>query len=272
MKRSCKTKPLRGGLHGLVRRGHRSLREELCGRRRPLRAFLLTVVALPWVLMGVPSSYTQESKHTEYEVKAAYLYNFGTFVEWPAQLTGVKRDTFTICVLGQDPFGPTLDATVAGESIAGKSVMAKRISKPQDATECYILFISSAEERNLNDIVPALARTSVLTVSDMPEFTRRGGMVQFILEGARVRFEVNLAAAERAGLRLSSQLLKLAVNTKRTGLGEMKDEHQKRLLTIIHHPSDDVLPSGSEESRFETRFLAAARNDRRRPRASFIAL
>ncbi len=215
MKHLRHPKALRCGPQGLVRRGHRSVRDRVCGRRLPLRRFLLAAVALPSVL-GVPGAYSQESAHTEYEVKAAYLYNFGSFVEWPAQFTVVKRDFFTICVLGQDPFGRTLDATFAGESIAGKNVVAKRISKPQEAMDCQILFISSSEEHGLKEIVAALAKTSVLTVSDMSQFARRGGMVQFVLEGTKVRFEVNLTAAEHAGLRLSAQLLKLAVNARRS--------------------------------------------------------
>ncbi len=176
----------------------------------------LTVAAIVWALVGVSSLYPQGSKPTEYQVKAAYLFNFGRFVEWPAKITAAKVNSFAICVLGRDPFGPILDATIAGETIDGKNVVARRISRPQDAVNCRILFISSSEERQLKEIVAALDTASVLTVSDMPEFARRGGMVQFILEANRVRFEVNLAPAERTGLTLSSQLLKLAIRVRRS--------------------------------------------------------
>ncbi len=176
----------------------------------------LTIVAVAWALIGVPCLPAQESKRPEYEVKAAYLYNFGTFVEWPAKLAAAKADSFTICVLGVDPFGPALDATLAGETIDGKNVAAKRISRPQDAVNCRILFISSSEDNHLREILAALDKTSVLTVSDMPEFVRRGGILQFILAENRVRFEVNLAAAEHAGLTLSSQILKLAASVRRS--------------------------------------------------------
>ena len=120
------------------------------------------------------------------------------------------------CVLGQDPFGPALDATVAGETIDRAHVVAKRISRPQDAAHCRILFISSSEDGQLKEILAELEGASVLTVSDAPQFARRGGMVQFILDGNKVRFEVNLPAAERVGLNLSSELLKLAVNVRRS--------------------------------------------------------
>jgi hypothetical protein len=125
-------------------------------------------------------------------------------------------DTFSICVLGEDPFGPALHATIAGETIDGKNVLARRVSGPEQAVNCRILFISSSEDRKLKEILAALDKASVLTVSDMPQFARRGGMVQFILEENRVRFEVNLAPAEHAGLSLSSQLLKLATSVRRS--------------------------------------------------------
>jgi hypothetical protein len=118
-------------------------------------------------------------------------------------------------VLGKDPFGASLDATVDGEAINGERVLAKRISKPQEAASCRVLFISSSEEAQLKEILATLEKTSVLTVSDMPQFARRGGMIQFVQEASRVRFEVNLTVAERAGLTLNSQLLKVAINVRR---------------------------------------------------------
>ena len=189
----------------------------LMGWRRFARLPWSVALAAVFALTGLPAGRAQSPRHSEYEVKAAYLYNFGNFVDWPAKSTGSIGDSFPICVLGQDPFGPALDATVTGETIDAKKVVVRRLSKPQEAINCRIVFISSSEESQLKEIVSFLDKTSVLTVSDMPQFTRRGGMVQFVLEGARVRFEVNLTAAEHAGLRLSSQLLKLAVNTRRTG-------------------------------------------------------
>jgi len=174
----------------------------------------LTAGALAWALLAVPTLPAQNSKPTEYQVKAAYLYNFGRFVEWPAKVRAAKDGPFTICVLGQDPFGPTLNAVLADETIAGKSVVTERIPKPEDAVKCQILFISSSEDIQLKQILEALDNTSVLTVSDMPQFSRRGGMVQFVLDGNRVRFEVNLVPTEHAGLTVSSELLKLAVSVR----------------------------------------------------------
>jgi hypothetical protein len=173
------------------------------------------VVAL--ALLGTTGILAQQPKPNEYQVKATYLYNFGRFVKWPGTFPAGKGDSFSVCVLGQDPFGSILDSTLAGETLEGKPVVLRRISKPQDAGECRILFISAKEEKHLKEILAALDEGGVLTVSDMPDFTRRGGMIQFVLEGDRVRFEINLATAERAKLVLSSELLKVAASVKRNG-------------------------------------------------------
>jgi hypothetical protein len=170
---------------------------------------------LSWLLLTVPCLRAQQPRPDEFQVKAAYLYNFGRFVEWPGESAQDKGRSFEICVLGMDPFGPTLDATLASETIGGKSVMAKRISKAQDVDGCRIVFISSSEENHLKDVLAALEKTSVLTVSDIPGFSQRGGMIGFILDGSRVRFDVNLASAQGAGLTLSSELLKVATSVRR---------------------------------------------------------
>jgi hypothetical protein len=172
-------------------------------------------IVISWIVIASPCLHAQKSGPTENEVKSAYLYNFGKFVEWPAKATSVG-EFFPICVLGDDNFGSTLETIIAGESINGKKVAVTRIAKPQDAVSCRILFISSSEQNQLKEILAALDNTSVLTVSDMPQFTRRGGMIQFVVEANKVRFEVDLTSAERAGLTLSSQLLKVAINVKRS--------------------------------------------------------
>jgi hypothetical protein len=177
---------------------------------------LHAVVAITWLLGGFPTMQAQNAKPSEYDVKAVYLFNFSRFVEWPAKVTEAQSDSFAICVLGQNPFGLALSATVAQETVSGKSVVAKQIPTPKDAFNCRVLFISSSESGRLKQILDSLGTASVLTVSDLPRFTERGGMVQFVLEGNRVRFEVNSAITERAGLTLSSELLKVAVNVRKS--------------------------------------------------------
>ena len=184
-----------------------------CSRRRFLQ---FRTVLIAWVFFAATGLPAQQPKPNEYQVKAAYLYNFGRFVKWPAGIAAVQGDSFAVCVLGQDPFGSTLDSTLAGEALDGKPVVIRRIARPQDAADCRILFVSSTEEHHLKEILAAIDQASVLTVSDIPGFSRRGGIIQFIAEGDRVRFEINLASAESARLVLSSELLKVAVSVRRS--------------------------------------------------------
>jgi hypothetical protein len=170
--------------------------------RRRTAAFLALLLAT-----GLTSR-SQTAKPTEYQVKAAYLVNFLKFIEWPASAASVADDPYPVCVLGQDPFGSALDAALAGESVKGHPLVPRRVSKTRDAAGCRVVFLG-ADSGDIKKTVTALDK-SALTVSDLPQFLKRGGMIQFVLEGNRVRFEVNLAAAKAAGLSLSSELLKVA--------------------------------------------------------------
>jgi hypothetical protein len=181
---------------------HRISATSKCG---PFKFFAVLLCAL----FIAPCSRAQRPKPTDYQVKAVYLMNFARFVGWPDKL-GMQQDLFTICIFGTDPFGRTLDTTIAGEKIAGRSAAVKRISSPQDSLDCRILFVGSAEIAPLNRMIEAANKQGILTVSDMPHFASRGGMIQFVTDDKRVRFEVNLTAAQHAGLTLSSELLKVA--------------------------------------------------------------
>ncbi|MGH9354852.1 MAG: YfiR family protein, partial [Terriglobia bacterium] len=119
---------------------------------------------------------------------------------------------FPVCVLGNDPFGSTLDATVAGEFLDGKPMVAHRILSARDASGCRILFISASEKARMGEVLRSVRVMPMLTVSDAPRFLEKGGMIQLTLIQGRVRFEVNLGAAESAGLKLSSELLKVAAS------------------------------------------------------------
>ena len=180
-------------------------------RLRPL----LTAVAAAWAFLAIPALQAQNPRPTDYEVKAAYLYNFGRFVEWPGKGAAAQGGSFTVCVLGQDPFGSRLDATLAGETIGGKTIVAKRISSAEESGNCQILFLSLTDDSRLNKVIADLVKKAVLTVSDAPQFVKCGGMIQFVLEGKKVRFEVNLTATQHAGLTLSSELLKVATAVRR---------------------------------------------------------
>lgn len=173
----------------------------------PLAAML--VLALVAVTPAIA-----QPKPLEFEVKATYLLNFGRFATWPVGLE--PAEPFAVCVIGRDPFGATLDQTVAGETIDGRAVVAKRIASADEAKACRILFVSGSEEARLPAIFPVARVAGVLTVSDIVRFSDRGGMIQFVSQDKRVRFQVNETAVEQAGLSLSSELLRVAIAVTRS--------------------------------------------------------
>jgi hypothetical protein len=194
-----------------------SFRRQIARRRMVGHCSAVFRIALVAICLPAPGFLAaQDVKPTEYQVKAAYLTNLGRFVEQWSSRAGSSDDPFALCVLGQDPFGATLDAAVKGEKIGGSFLAAKRIAGANEISGCRVLFISASEDDQMTAILTSLGTAPVLTVSDMPAFVRRGGMVQFILEDNHVRFEINVAAAQRAGLTLSSELLKLARVIRRT--------------------------------------------------------
>ncbi len=166
------------------------------------QAFLCVFLAATLAAPG------QDGAPTEYQVKAAFLYNFGKFVEWPPG--ALPADSFAICVLGEDPFGPELDRLIEGKSVHGKKLGAHRLGRAEEAGKCQVLFVSASENGRLAHILASVRGRSVLTVGDTEGFAHRGGIINFRLVENKVRFEINLDAAERAGLTVSSQLLKLA--------------------------------------------------------------
>lgn len=185
------------------------------------RLLMCIVAAGAWVLLGAAGLTAQQTRPSEFQIKAAYIYNFGKFVKWPAVAPANQSGSFTICVLDGDPFGATLGSTLAGETVGGKPVAVKHIDKAQEASVCHILFIGSAQGKDLKEILSALDEAAVLTVSDMPNFSKRGGMIQFVPERDRIRFEINLEGAEKSHLVFPSELLKIAVAVRNpAGSGE----------------------------------------------------
>jgi hypothetical protein len=159
---------------------------------------------------------------TPYDVQAAYLYNFGKFIQWPSD-PAVDTQPISICILGQDNFGKKLDDLIADETIQGRKIVAKRLPSISAADNCHILFIGLSEETHLKDDLAALQRKPILTVSSLSGFLEHGGMIQFLLQNKRVRFAVNRPAAEKSGLALSSELLMVAVYVNSTAALEEKN-------------------------------------------------
>lgn len=177
----------------------------LCSQRV---VFALVILLL---LVGIGLS-AQQSKAPESEIEAVYVFKFSQFITWPGKAR--TKPSFDICVLGDDPLGPYLDRTIHGETVDGKAVIDRHVARSQDAQGCSILYISRSEAFRLRQILTDMREWPVLTVSDIDDFVDQGGMIQFVLQSGRVRFEVNLVPATQAGLALSSELLKVAVDVK----------------------------------------------------------
>lgn len=146
----------------------------------------------------------------EYQVKAAYLFNFGQFVEWPAAAWDSPTAPFVIGIVGTDPFGSVLDEVVRGESIDGHKLVVRRFKSVEDVAACNILFIARSEAANLERTARALRGRSVLTVTDSPGAENRGAIIALVTENNRIRMRINLAEARANNLVISSKLLRPA--------------------------------------------------------------
>ena len=146
---------------------------------------------------------------SEYELKAAILYNFAKFVEWPAAAFPDESAPIVFGVVGDDPFNGSLDS-VGGKSANGRQVAIRRLSVSEDLRSCHMLFVSSSEKKHLAQIVARVDGASVLTVGEMDGFASNGGMIRLTMEDNKVRFEINAGTARRDRLKISSKLLSLA--------------------------------------------------------------
>jgi hypothetical protein len=146
----------------------------------------------------------------EYLIKAALIYNFAKFAEWPARAFASDSDRLNVCVLGKDPFGEALES-IADKPIRGRLIGVHRVQDIEAGLDCHLLFISDSEQSHLPTILGAIANRPILTISDMPDFTQAGGIIRLKTNlHDQIRFEINVVTARRVGLRLSSQLLSLA--------------------------------------------------------------
>jgi hypothetical protein len=169
-----------------------------------MRRAILSAIAVALLTTQVASS---ADDGLEYQVKAAFLFNFLKFVEWPGAPTD---SSWVIGILGRDPFGGVLEQTVRGKTVNGRPVEVRRYARLADVKECNILFIGRADfERIVTPTLPFLQQPGLLTVGEAPGFLKSGGIINFYLQENRVHFEIQPSAAHSAGLHVSAQLLKL---------------------------------------------------------------
>ncbi|HVH66640.1 MAG TPA: YfiR family protein [Gemmatimonadales bacterium] len=174
---------------------------------KAVRTWLVVAAALHW---GGPTPAGQTAPSLEYRVKAVFLFNFAQFVDWPLAAFPDSQTPVVIGVLGDDPFGPLLDETVRGETLAGRPFEVRRYRRADEIKACHILFISQSESDRLEEILAGLKSRPTLTVGDGEGFSLRGGMVRFVTEKNRVRLRINLEAVQAANLTISSKLLRSA--------------------------------------------------------------
>ncbi|MDO8413967.1 MAG: YfiR family protein [Gallionellaceae bacterium] len=163
---------------------------------------------------------TAHAQIDEYAVKAAFLYKFGLFVEWPNSAFPSPTSPVNLCIVGEDPFGKSLDTLVAGERVKGRTVVIRRLKTVGRNPACHILYAGGSEEQSKTQIIEAMRGSNVLIVSDSskskPDKSRSDtGVINFVVANNRVRFEIDDEAAAQNGLLISSKLMSLALNVKR---------------------------------------------------------
>jgi len=160
--------------------------------------------------MGVRSVGAQDGGSGEYQIKAAFLFHFGEFVEWPAETFKDVNSPITYCTIGEDPFRGALDESLRAKAIGGHRARIQHLKNLDGVANCQVLFIGAAESKRDNSIVAKGKGNGVLTVGESQGFAEDGGMIEFCREGNKIRFEINLGAVSAAKLKMSARLLALA--------------------------------------------------------------
>ena len=173
----------------------------------------LVVLANLILLAAAPFASSQSGQPTEYQLKAAFLFNFAKFIEWPEKSFGSPGSPFTVCVIGQDPFGAALEVSLLGKTMGSRAVQIMRfpnLTTLAEARHCQIVFISASEKIHFHEVIESLNNVDALLVGDTDGFVASGGTIEFTLEDNHIRFLINPDAAGRADLKVSSKLLALA--------------------------------------------------------------
>jgi len=179
-----------------------------------MKRSLVSAVSILAICLGAAA---QQTSTVEYEVKAAFLYNFAKFVDWPPQAFGSAGDPFAFCIAG-DAFAGALERVLNAETLNGRRMVVRRIAPADNLQGCQIIYVASSEDRRYPQIT-TLGNAPVLTVGETQDFIDSGGMIRFIETGHRIQFQINTEAAERASLKLSSKLLRLAEIVRPKGKG-----------------------------------------------------
>jgi len=158
------------------------------------------------ILICFVLSQSKADSFKEYQIKAAFIYNFIKFIEWPDENT---FNTFNVCILGKDPFGRAMDI-LKEKKVKNAKINVLRINSLEKAEKCQVVFISPSEKNSLKKILDSLKIKPILTISEVPDFIKKEGIINFIIIKNKIRFEINEKASREAGLKISSKLLRLA--------------------------------------------------------------
>jgi hypothetical protein len=181
----------------------------MSGRERSLKSVIL-FATLIWSVASASLAMSFAQGPTEYEVKAAFVYNFAKFVEWPAEVFAGPADSLRLCVLADAPVVSNLRQVASGKEVGGRSLEVRKLEN-LSIDHCHVVFVTRAGDRaELQQFLDAARDRSVLTVADMDGFLAQGGMINLVFDHDRIRFDINLQAAQKARLKLSSKLLNLA--------------------------------------------------------------
>jgi hypothetical protein len=182
-------------------------------RRTSLALRAWTAIAAAFALACAPSGVAY-AQFQEFQVKAAYLYKFAPFVDWPANAFPSPTSALVLCVAGEDPFGPMLDRAVAGQKIGVRPIQVRRLAKADKAVGCHILYLGGSKPQPIADGLAGVRGAPVLTVTDGAVTGDDRGVIHFVIRDRNIRFEIDDAAAAKNGLTISSKLLSLAVAVK----------------------------------------------------------
>ncbi|HEX8012127.1 MAG TPA: YfiR family protein [Casimicrobiaceae bacterium] len=167
-----------------------------------------------WAAMaGAPGADADTAIDREHQIKVAFVYNFVRFVDWPTDVLPDSRNTITVCVLSDDPIYVTLES-IDGKIVKGRRLTVQRVDAVKELASCHVAFFGVSEEKRLPQVMPSLENASVLTVGEIDRFAQSGGIINLVVVNNKVRFEINVDQAERAKLKLGSQLLSVATIVK----------------------------------------------------------
>jgi hypothetical protein len=192
----------------------RPARNRYVARSQPLRAWLTTLLCALFAF-GQAASAEDEQLIKETEIKAAFIYNFTKFVEWPAASFPGKGEPIVIGILGETPLAAELGVIVEGRKVNGRPIVVTDVRTVDEVAPVQMLFVSATEDEQFRALAPAISTNALLTVGESPAFAAAEGAIVFVRVNGKLRFEINMTAAERAGLKVSGELQKLAAAVQR---------------------------------------------------------